>query len=43
VLPRAPPPVALPAPSGKGAILVDAVSGRLDWVQPSGAFLLSLF
>jgi hypothetical protein len=41
VLPQPPPvcqpPVALPAPSGKGAMLVDAASGRLEWVQPSGA------
>lgn len=43
VLPQPPPvcqpPVALPAPSGKGAMLVDAASGRLEWVQPSGAHL----
>lgn len=45
VLPQQPaackPPVALPAPSGQGAMLVDASSGRLEWVQPSGASLLS--
>ena len=45
VLPQPPPsckpPVALPAPSGKGAMLVDAASGRLEWVQPSGASSLS--
>ena len=30
-------PVALAAPSGSGAMLVNPSSGRLEWIQPSGA------
>ena len=29
-------PLAMVAPSGKGAMLVDAESGHLQWLQPSG-------
>lgn len=33
-------PLAMVAPSGKGAMLVDAESGHLQWLQPSGNTLL---